>query len=95
MPDVHDTSPQRALQGLEQKAAVVKVGDTTREGTLYKVCLPEEIPLCQDRMKAAAKASLNPIDARKEIDFYNVRENRMKVFERDGHKCRYCSNDCC
>lgn len=84
-------SPQRALQGLEQKGAVVKVGDTTRDGTLYKICLPEEIPLCLERMKAAATVPPNVVDARKELDFYNVAENRVKVFERDGYKCRYCS----
>jgi len=83
-------SPQRALQGLEQKGAIVKVGETTRDGTLYKICLPEEIPLCQEQMKAASKVPVDSVDARKELDFYNVPENRLKVFERDGYKCRYC-----
>ncbi len=38
---------QKVLQGLEDKGAVSKAGDTNREGTLYKVHLPEEIPSCQ------------------------------------------------
>ncbi len=25
-----------------------------------------------------------------EIDYYNVRDNRLKIYERDGYKCRYC-----
>jgi hypothetical protein len=25
-----------------------------------------------------------------EIDYYNVKENRIKVYERDSYKCRYC-----
>jgi 5-methylcytosine-specific restriction endonuclease McrA len=25
-----------------------------------------------------------------DIDYYNVRENRIKVYERDGYKCHYC-----
>jgi 5-methylcytosine-specific restriction endonuclease McrA len=31
------------------------------------------------------------IDVEHEADFYNVRENRLKVYERDNYKCRYCS----
>jgi hypothetical protein len=38
---------QNSLAGLEQKGAILKAGDINREGTLYKVCLPEEILICQ------------------------------------------------
>lgn len=82
---------QGALQGLDQKGAVTKAGDTTREGTLYKIHLPDEIPLCQAKIKEAQEIQLKPIDEKKELDFYNVAENRLKVFERDGYKCRYCA----
>ena len=81
---------QKALQGLEDKAALSKAGDTNREGTLYKIHLPEEIPECQDRMKQAQQAEPAQVDTKRELDFYNVRENRLKVFERDEYKCRYC-----
>jgi len=81
---------QKALQGLEDKGALSKVGDTNREGTLYKVHLPEEIPLCQEKMKQAQQAEPSEIDTKRELDFYNVRENRLKVFERDDYKCHYC-----
>ena len=85
-------SVRRTLQGLEAKGAILKAGETTREGTLYKVCLPEEIASCQERMRAAAAESIDtfPIDEAKELDFYNVAENRERVFERDEYKCHYC-----
>lgn len=82
---------QKALQGLEDKGAISKAGDTNREGTLYKIHLPEEISLCQEFMKQAQQAEITTIDAKKELDFYNVRENRLKVIERDEYKCRYCN----
>ena len=30
------------------------------------------------------------IDDKKELDYYNVSENRLKIFERDAYKCKYC-----
>jgi len=82
---------QAALQGLDSKSVIVKAGDTTREGTLCKVCLPEEIPLCQERMRAAVvEEPARPVDQARELDYYNVADNREKVFERDGFKCHYC-----
>jgi len=82
---------QKALAGLEEKNAISKAGDTNREGTLYKVHLPEEIQLCQEAMKIAQQIEVPQIDLNKELDFYNVTENRLKVFERDEYKCHYCS----
>jgi DNA-directed RNA polymerase subunit RPC12/RpoP len=65
--------------------------EPNREGTLYKVLLPEEIPSCAEAMRSA-QVALPPSapDERKEGDFYNVPENRLRVFERDEYKCRYC-----
>jgi 5-methylcytosine-specific restriction endonuclease McrA len=31
-----------------------------------------------------------PEIAAADIDYYNVRENRIAVYERDAYKCRYC-----
>ena len=81
---------QKALQGLEDKGAISKAGDTNREGTLYKVHLPEEISSCQALMKQKQQIEPATIDTKRELDFYNVRENRLKVFERDGYMCHYC-----
>ncbi len=82
---------QSALKGLETKGAIVKSGEPNREGTLYRVLLPEEIEDCVSAMNAAeAMPSALAPNIEKEADFYNVRENRLRVFERDGYKCRYC-----
>lgn len=83
-------SVQKALQGLESKKVIQKVGDTTREGTLYQIFLPEEIKICQTRMQNFQIEELPQVDPKKELDFYNVKENREKIFERDGYKCHYC-----
>ncbi|MBF0584525.1 MAG: HNH endonuclease [Magnetococcales bacterium] len=79
-----------ALSGLEKKDAILKAGDINREGTLYKVFLPEEIHLCQESMKSKQQLKINSIDEKKDLDFYNVQENRMQVYERDEFKCYYC-----
>lgn len=85
-------SVQIKLASLESKGAIAKVGETGRDGTLYKVFLPEEIPLCQKLMQESVAAQSKPnIDEARELDFYNVAENREKVFERDAYKCHYCS----
>lgn len=81
---------QDALKGLEEKEIIKKVGDTNREGTLYQIFLPEEIKICQERMKEVVIEELPKIDPKKEADYYNVKENRLKVFERDSFKCYYC-----
>ena len=80
-----------ALQRLEERGAIRRVGEPTRDGTPYRVLLPEEIPACQDLMRSAPQDEGAPtVDATKELDYYNVRENRLKVFERDGYCCKYC-----
>jgi DNA-directed RNA polymerase subunit RPC12/RpoP len=86
------SSVQDALSGLEKKGVIAKAGDTTREGTPYKVYIPDEIAICQQlkASMAAEQAGEKPIDARRELDYYNVLENRLKVFERDNYKCHYC-----
>jgi hypothetical protein len=81
---------QDALRGLEEKLIIKKVGDTNREGTLYEIYLPEEIEICRARMKEITIEELPIIDPKKEADYYNIKENRQKVFERDGYKCHYC-----
>jgi len=81
---------QNALARLEELGAVQKAGDTSREGTLYKICLPEEIEVCQRRIKEAISAPAPKVDVKRELDYYNVPENRLKVFERDDYKCYNC-----
>lgn len=84
------SSVQEALLGLEEKGAIKKVGDTNRDGSLYQIYLPEEIEICKNLMQEKAQTEPIAIDEKKEKDFYNIRENRYKIFERDGYKCHYC-----
>ena len=81
---------QDCLTGLCSKGAASIAGDVNREGTLYRIHLPEEIPLCRDAMAKAQKEQLPQIDPKRELDFYNIKENRLKVFERDKYLCHYC-----
>ncbi len=34
--------------------------------------------------------NVGTIDTEKELDYYNMAENRSKIFERDEYKCHYC-----
>jgi len=81
---------QGSLRDLEAIGAIRKEGEPNRTGTLYRVLIPDEIVACQKfRAERTATASLPQVDL-SEIDYYNVRENRIKVFERDGYECCYC-----
>lgn len=81
---------RQALEGLEKIGAIRQEGEPSREGTLYRVRLPEEIEVCQRRR--AEQAERPAISAtEREADFYNIRENRMKIYERDNYHCTYCS----
>jgi hypothetical protein len=81
---------REAIQRLVAKGAISIAGDTNREGTLYRVHLPEEIELCREAMSRAQAEALPKVDPAREVDFYNVRENRLKVFERDKYLCHHC-----
>ncbi len=81
---------QKTLQGLEDKGAISKVGEPNREGTPYKVHLPEEIEACRKAMESHVATEISEVDAATDLDYYNVKENRLKVFERDEYKCHYC-----
>jgi hypothetical protein len=78
------------LNNLESLGAIRKENEPNREGTLYRVMLPEEIEACQQRRRELQKVAA-PSESSLEPDYYNVRENRLKVYERDDYKCKYCS----
>jgi HNH endonuclease len=82
---------KKTLDTLKEKEVISVVGDTNREGTLYKVAIPDEIPICKNAMQEKTAEEVAAIDTNKELDYYNVTENRLKVFERDSYKCNYCS----
>lgn len=80
---------KNALNALTNFGAIRQEGEADRNGTLYRILLPEEIASCRE-LKAQKNTSspVETIDA--DVDFYNVRENRLKIFERDEFKCTYC-----
>ncbi len=79
------------LRKIAERGVIRKEGEPNREGTLYKVLIPEEIDFCREAMKADVARPVAVVDPRTEVDFYNVRENRAAIFERDGYSCQYCS----
>jgi len=81
---------QKALVALEKIGAIRKESEPNRQGTLYRVLVPDEIEACREAMRSQRAAEPRPVDAKAEADYYNVRENRHQIFERDGYRCRYC-----
>ncbi len=41
-------------------------------------------------MSTAQKEQLPRVDPKRDLDFYNIKENRQKVSERDKYLCHYC-----
>ena len=78
------------LKLLVEKGVLRKESEPNRDGTWFKVLIPEEIPSCLEAMKAALVKPAPVQDPLLEADFYNVRENRTVIFERDGYECQYC-----
>jgi len=89
---VSEGKVQETLRALQKVGAIRKEGEPNRDGTLYRVLIPDEIQACRDfRSERAASEQefpFPPADA--DVDYYNVKENRIKVYERDGYICRYC-----
>jgi hypothetical protein len=71
------------LKSLESKGYIT-VGIATREGTIYQVRLPPEIPEIAARMNEKP----TPIS----IDYFNDPDGRREVFERDHWTCQYCGD---
>ncbi len=77
---------QDTLHALEQIGAIQKMGEPNRQGTLYRVLIPDEIEACR-RFRAerlAEELALFPLSNK------GAHEKRMQVFERDAYKCRRC-----
>jgi hypothetical protein len=72
----------KVIKGLEEKGCVA-IGDTTREGTLYTVILPRDVPIVKERI-----ASLVHHD--EEEDYFTDPQKRITVFDRDDWTCQYC-----
>jgi hypothetical protein len=78
------------LAALETLGAIRKEGEPDRDGTPYRVLIPDEIEACRKLRVERSAAEPKPGIAAADIDYYNVRENRIKVYDRDGYRCRYC-----
>lgn len=79
------------LEVLEAVWAISRQSESNREGTLYRVLLPEEIKVCQDAKELRKnKQSISIISELTDVDFYNIRGNRIKIYERDNYQCKYC-----
>ena len=71
----------RTIKGLEEKG-VIEVGDTNREGTLYAVLLPDQVPSVKEKLRIVA----DPV----EEDFFTDPIRRKEIFKRDKYVCFYC-----
>ena len=69
------------LKELEEKGCI-KIGDTNREGTLYSIFIPEEIPSVKEKLAITTE----PV----EEDYFTNPEKRKEIFERDKNVCFYC-----
>jgi hypothetical protein len=77
---------QDTLRALDEIGAIQKMGEPNRQGTLYRVLIPDEIEACR-RFRAermSEERALFPLSDE------GVHEKRMQIFERDGYKCRRC-----
>jgi hypothetical protein len=77
---------QDTLRALEEIGAIQKLGEPNRQGTLYRVLIPDEIDACRKfrAERLAEETALFPASNK------GQHEKRMQVFERDGYKCRRC-----
>jgi len=74
----------KVLKNLENKGCII-IGDTVRDGTIYTLIQPRDIPLVKKKIVATT-----PID--QEEDFFTNPEKRSKIFERDNWTCQYCGD---
>ncbi len=81
---------QDTLTELQSVGAIRKEGEPNRDGTLYRIFIPDEIETCRKFRSERAATEPKAEVSESEVDYYNVRENRIKVYERDEYKCRYC-----
>lgn len=79
---------QETLRSLEEIGAIQKLGEPNRQGTLYRVLIPDEIEACRRfrTERLAEEPALFPLSEK------SLHKTRMQVFERDGYKCSKCGN---
>ena len=70
---------KKTIDALKDKEVVLIAGDTNRVGTLYRIAIPDEIPLCKKFMQESIAEEIAAIDTGKELDFYNVAEKQAQT----------------
>jgi hypothetical protein len=83
---------QETLRALEAVGAIRKEGEPNRQGTQYRVMIPDEIEACRRfhaERTAAEPAFMFPASDGEEED--KMQATRLRVFERDGYQCRRCA----
>jgi hypothetical protein len=78
---------QETLRALESLGAIRREGEANRQGTQYRVLIPEEIKACREHRAAAEPELMFPSTNGRAN---SARESRIRVFERDGFKCQRC-----
>jgi hypothetical protein len=81
---------QETLRALETVRAIRKEGEPNRQGTQYRVLIPDQIQACRDfraERTASEPALMFPPSNAEEDKGQKI---RMQVFERDGYKCHSC-----
>jgi len=71
----------KILKRLEEKGCI-KIGDTNRDGSLYRIILPSDIPLVAEKLAIVPKTE--------DEDYFTKPEKRKELFERDKWICHYC-----
>lgn len=64
-------------------AGFIAVGDTSREGTQYRVLLPEAVPSVREVLATSKPPEQQP-------DYFSDPVLRSELMERDKWMCRYC-----
>jgi hypothetical protein len=77
---------QETLRSLEEIGAIQKLGEPNRQGTLYRVLIPDEIEACRNfrAERLAEETALFPLSHK------GQHQTRIQVLERDGYKCAKC-----
>jgi hypothetical protein len=73
----------RQLESLAEKGCI-RIGDTSRDGTLYDILLPSSVPLVIEKLSVSAASETD--------DYYNDSEKRKEIYERDQWICQYCGD---
>jgi 5-methylcytosine-specific restriction endonuclease McrA len=78
------------LSELEKIGAIQKQGEPNREGTPYRVFLPEKIEICRGAREKLREVPKPASVKEQDVDYYNIRENHLRIYERDNYKCQHC-----